>query len=113
MSYSPDGQNLAFTVLDGNEESEIKISRLFVLQDDNSLRLVEQNDYFTLSAPAYSPDGKQLAYLRLPASDYLKIAESITEEAKKKKSKYGKRRWNGLKTTGIMSCLSLTAIRIP
>ena len=71
MAYSPDGKNLAFTVAqplpdfdDGFNENVI--FRLMVLSNGNDLRTVEETSKFILTGPAYSPDGKQLCYLRLP-----------------------------------------------
>jgi hypothetical protein len=72
MSFSPTG-DLAFTVMDpytGFDEPlhlvEDRAYRLMVLSKDRELREVERSYTHMLTAPAFSPDGSQFAYLRLP-----------------------------------------------
>jgi hypothetical protein len=92
MAFSPDG-DLAFVTVSplptpGAEEGEKdqegaskegvkgeesraaegEVCRLFVLpKGEKTLRVVEQTAEHMLCAPGYSPDGKSLCYLRLPA----------------------------------------------
>jgi hypothetical protein len=40
--------------------------RLMILTDGQRLRVVEETTGYMLSAPAYSPDGQQLCYFRIP-----------------------------------------------
>jgi len=80
MAFSPEG-DLAFVAIDppqvpaaeaGAEPAADKggICRLFVLpQGERTLRVVEETAEHVLCAPAYSPDGKSLCYLRLPAEE--------------------------------------------
>lgn len=75
MSFSPEG-DLAFTVvesisekgrdLDHWIETDVRTYRLMILEADGELREIERTSTHQLSAPAYSPDGKHIAYLRVP-----------------------------------------------
>ncbi len=71
MSFSPDGENLAFVTMEPYDPDDMEIAdtnlyRLMVLTKGKELKVVEETSKFMLSAPAYSPDGKQLCYLRVP-----------------------------------------------
>jgi Tol biopolymer transport system component len=78
MAFSPGG-DLAFVVMDPYKLGEDVAAagthtyRLMVISADRQLRTLEQTDRFMLTAPAWSPDGKRLAYLRvpLPSADQL------------------------------------------
>jgi hypothetical protein len=75
MSFSPTG-DLAFTVMDPYADPDSSasqfaltgdhVNRLMVLTKDKRLREIERTSTQMLTAPAYSPDGKEFAYLRLP-----------------------------------------------
>ena len=54
--YDPDDMELADT----------HIYRLMVLTKAKDLKVLEETTRYMLSAPAYSPDGKQLCYLQVP-----------------------------------------------
>ncbi len=71
MAFSPDGENLAFVTMEPYDPDDMIITdtnvyRLMVLTKARELKVVEETSKFMLSAPAYSPDGKQLCYLRVP-----------------------------------------------
>jgi roadblock/LC7 domain-containing protein len=57
--------------------------RLMILTEGAKPHVVEQTDKFMLTAPAYSPDGKCLAYLRIPLLTE-KAAAELTEKTKKR-----------------------------
>ncbi len=70
MSFSPDGKRLAFATTNNmvNEANQsARVYRLMVLDDGTDLRLVEEATENALSAPAFSPDGKRICYVRMPA----------------------------------------------
>jgi WD40 repeat protein len=71
MAFSPDGENLAFVTMEPYDPDDMVIAdtnvyRLMVLTKAKDLKVIEETSKFMLSAPAYSPDGKQLCYLRVP-----------------------------------------------
>ena len=73
MSFSPSGKDLAFVTMEpyGPDEEEMMLKgryvyRLFILSQGGSPRVVEQTNSFMLCAPAYTSDGEQLMYLRIP-----------------------------------------------
>jgi len=70
MSFSPDGDKLAFVTMEPYDMESFhagsQIFRLMVLSKDRELRIIEESDKYMLSAPAYSPDGKYMCYLRSP-----------------------------------------------
>jgi hypothetical protein len=95
MSFSPTG-DLAFTVMDpyeGNEDFHRvtdRAYRLMVLSKDRELREVERSFTHMLTAPAYSPDGSEFAYLRLPllTPDEAQRMKKFIEERKKQEEAY-------------------------
>ena len=71
MAFSPDGENLTFVTMEPYDPDDMEITdthlyRLIVLTKAKDLKVIEETSTFMLSAPAYSPDGKQLCYLRIP-----------------------------------------------
>ena len=72
MAFSPEG-DLAFVTMEPYdfEGKDLPIAgahayRLMVLSKGKDLRVIEQTSSHLLSAPAYSPDGKHITYLRIP-----------------------------------------------
>lgn len=70
MAYSPSGDSLAFVTVEPWDPEKLPLAgerayRLMVLKGD-TIRVVEQTTEYMLSAPAYSPDGRRLCYLRIP-----------------------------------------------
>jgi hypothetical protein len=92
MSFSPTG-DLAFVVMDPYDLDHTglvnhRIYRLMVLTKDRELREIEVTSSHLLSAPAYSPDGEQLAYLRMPLltpEERTRIGDFIEEREKEYK----------------------------
>jgi hypothetical protein len=80
MAFSPDGQEIAFTVIDELDGSPMAQWRLFVLRGDDRLELIDSFPNGILSGPAYSPDGSQFAYLRIPNLAHVELEEGIEEE---------------------------------
>lgn len=71
MSFSPDGKELAFVTMEPYDVKGICVAgprayRLMTVKDGKDLKVIEQTTDYMLTAPAYSPDGKRLAYLRIP-----------------------------------------------
>jgi len=72
MAFSPSGKDLAFVTVEPYEADDdgfvagAQVFRLMVLSEEGKLRVVEESSDSMLSAPAYSPDGKHLCYLRIP-----------------------------------------------
>ncbi len=72
MAFSPSGKDLAFVTVEPYKVDEdgfvagAQVFRLMVLSEGGKLRVVEESSDNLLSAPAYSPDGKHLCYLRIP-----------------------------------------------
>jgi hypothetical protein len=93
MAFSPDGENLAFVTMEPYDPDDMEIIdthvyRLMVLTKAKKLKVIEETSKFMLSAPAYSPDGKQLCYLRVPLLSK-EQAETLkkTEPVKRKEIK--------------------------
>ncbi len=91
MAFSPSGKELAFVTMEpyGNNKG-LSIEgthsyRLMVLKDFDQLRIVEETTSHMLSAPAFSPDGKRICYLRIPllTPAKLKRLEEALEKQKK------------------------------
>ena len=72
MAFSPDGKQLAFvTIYPSDIDNDLAIAgvhcyRLMVLRDFKKLEVIEQTTDKMLTAPAWSPDGKRICYLRIP-----------------------------------------------
>ncbi|MCE5276863.1 MAG: hypothetical protein ABFD92_13440 [Planctomycetaceae bacterium] len=69
MAFSPDGKTLALTVMDsshGKLGSGDAVFRLMVISGREKLVVLEETSEKMLSAPTYTPDGKSLAYVRIP-----------------------------------------------
>ncbi|GAF71586.1 unnamed protein product, partial [marine sediment metagenome] len=85
MAFSPDGQNLAFVIMEkqegGNESIADKTTfKLMVLSGGKQIRTIENTSKYILTGPAYSPDGKSICYLRIPL-----VAK---EDAKERKQRF-------------------------
>ena len=72
MAFSPSGEDLVFVTAEpapfGDKALPAKgkqVYRLMVLTGGKKLRVIEQTSDEMLTAPAYSPDGKQVCYLRI------------------------------------------------
>ncbi len=72
IAFSPDGKTLAFVTAephraqDGGFAAGAQTSRLMLLDEQRKIRVLETATDAMLSAPAFSPDGRRLAYLRVP-----------------------------------------------
>jgi len=91
MSFSPDGKHLAFVTMEPYDDKHFLSAgsvcyRLMVLSESQRLRVLEKTTEFMLTAPAYSPDGQRLCYLRIPL--LTKAGENRLREylAKRKKA---------------------------
>ena len=100
MAFSPDGKDLAFVTAEpapfGEKALPVKgkqVYRLMVLGGGKKLRVVEQTSDEMLTAPAYSPDGKQVCYLRIK----LRTAEEM--DAAEKRIDGRTKQWEKLKPT--------------
>jgi hypothetical protein len=83
MAFSPSGKELAFVTMEPYEQADVGLPgptayRLMVLSDAKDLRVLEETVDCLLTAPAFSPDGKRICYLRVPlptASQWQRIQE--------------------------------------
>lgn len=73
MAFSPDGNRLAFVILEPYDQSDDDIAlqgprayRLMVIEKERHLQVLETSTTHMLTGPGFSPDGKRLCYLRLP-----------------------------------------------
>jgi len=71
MAFSPGGKDLAFVTMTPYDLENLHLAgkhvyRLCVRPGDGRVRVVAETRRFMLTAPTYSPDGKCLAYLRIP-----------------------------------------------
>jgi len=88
MSFSPAG-DLAFVTMEPYDGDDLAIAgkhtfRLMVMSKERKLRVLERTDSYMLTAPAFSPDGKKIAYLRIPllTAEELKRLEEAIKAAK-------------------------------
>jgi len=82
LAFSPDSRHLAFTAVQPYDADHLATAgqatyRLMILTDAKDLRILETATDYMISAPAFSPDGKTLAYLRLPL-----LSEKLKEQLK-------------------------------
>ena len=71
MAFSPSGKELAFVTMSpyGHEKLGLAgkhVYRMCVLSEGKRVKVVERTDKHMLTAPTYSPNGKHLAYFRIP-----------------------------------------------
>jgi len=93
MAFSPSG-DLAFVTMEPYEGKDLMLAgpqcyRLMVLpKGGKAVRVIEETVDAMLTAPAYSPDGQQLAYLRIPLlSD--QQAQQVKEDIDTRKAAMG------------------------
>ena len=94
MTFSPDGKSLAFVTMEPYVEVEAHLAgpsdyRLMVVDNQKDLHLVEETSDTMLTAPGYSPDGKQLCYLRLPLPSKLQF-EQMADASTQARERWGK-----------------------
>jgi hypothetical protein len=80
MAFSPNGEQLAFVTIEPYGSGSPLLAgpcayRLMVLTGQKDLRVLEEQVDYQLSAPGWSPDGKHLAYLRVPLMSAIKHKE--------------------------------------
>jgi len=97
MAFSPSGEDLVFVTVEPAPFSGKKmlakgkvVYRLMVLSGGKELRVVEQTSDEMLTAPAYSPDGKHICYLRI------KLRSQEEMEAADKRIESRKKQWEKL-----------------
>ena len=91
MSFSPSGKDLAFVTMEpyGLDKKDLMrkdryVYRLFVASQGAPPRVIEQTNSFMLCAPAYTSDGEQLVYLRIPLfrEENLEKLNALVEQRK-------------------------------
>ncbi|MBM4017966.1 MAG: hypothetical protein FJ288_06490 [Planctomycetes bacterium] len=71
MAFSPSGKDLAFVTMEPYSHDDdlnlagTRVYRLMVLSEGRNLRVLEETSRYMLTAPAWSPDGRHIAYLRI------------------------------------------------
>ena len=100
MAFSPEGDKLAFVTMEPYGQDDILAAgtcayRLMVLTDSKRVRILEETTDHMLTAPAYSPDGKHLCYLRVPLLSDEKRAglQAYIEETKKEPDRSSEFQW--------------------
>jgi len=97
MAFSPNGKDLAFVTMEpygGGDDIDLAgthVYRLMVLSEGKTVRTLEETTRYMLTAPAWSPDGKHIAYLRIlllekEQQDRLKELIKKNKEARKRAS---------------------------
>lgn len=72
MGFSPEGKTLALVTVEplvtnaASLPAGAQTFRLMVISNQKQIRVLEERKDMLLTAPGYSPDGKQVVYLRIP-----------------------------------------------
>jgi Tol biopolymer transport system component len=93
MAFSPDGKSLAIVTMEPYYEGKVDLRlagshcyRLIVASNQKDLRVIENTTDAMLTAPAYSPDGSQMCYVRFPllSKEQLQRLDNASVEARKR-----------------------------
>jgi hypothetical protein len=104
MAFSPNGKDLAFVTMEPYTGDDIALAgthvyRLMVLSEGKPLRTLEETSRYMLTAPAWSPDGTRMAYLRImllekEQQDRIKELVKKNKEARRQLSEaVGRKAW--------------------
>jgi hypothetical protein len=94
MAYSPSGKALAFTTMEPYDQGEDPlvagkhVYRLMVLHGRKDLRVLAESSHDMLSAPVFSPNGRHIAYLRIPLFSQEDLA-LLTKEVQRREQLLG------------------------